>query len=99
MLRDLQKRRDGRQQIRDDLLAHRHERPALRQLLEFLECRNTHLPNSYTGTGHGVTETQSPKHEKSPCLRVSVARRRDCRALSVCTPPPSSLLAPAVARS
>ena len=40
VLGDLQKRRDRRQQVGDDLLAHRHERAAARQFLELLERRH-----------------------------------------------------------
>ena len=43
VLRDLQERRDRRQQIGDDLLVDRDERTPLRQLLEFLERRDVHV--------------------------------------------------------
>ena len=42
VLGDLQERRDRRQQVGDDLLVDRHERAALRQLLEFFERRDLH---------------------------------------------------------
>ena len=42
VLGDLQERRDRREQIGDDLLAHRHERAAPRQLLELLKRRDFH---------------------------------------------------------
>ena len=42
VLGDLQERRHRRQQIGDDLLAHRHKRAAARQLLELLKRRDLH---------------------------------------------------------
>ena len=42
VLGDLQERRHRRQQVGDDLLADRHERAALRQLLECLKRRDLH---------------------------------------------------------
>ena len=43
VLGDLQERRDRRQEVGDDLLAHRHERAALRQFHELVERRQLHV--------------------------------------------------------
>ncbi len=51
VLRHLEERRDRRQQVGDDLLVDRHERAALRQLLEFVERRDLHrYPNDSSRT-------------------------------------------------
>ena len=42
VLGDLEEGRDRRQHVGDDLLVDRHERPALGQILEFVETRYVH---------------------------------------------------------
>ena len=48
VLGDLQERRDRREQVGDDLLAHRHERAAPGQLLELVERCDLHMAISTT---------------------------------------------------
>ena len=51
VLRDLEEGRDRRQQVGHDLLDHRHERAAPRQLHELVECRLLH--NTCAASGRG----------------------------------------------
>ena len=98
VLGDLQKRRDRRQQVGDDLLADRHERAAPRQFLEFLKRRDFHARvNSASRFSAASRMTpaggRTPVHHSNCSLRLRDEHLEAADRLAARAPPPRAAAA------